>query len=129
MDKKVQKKKDRQKRVKKQVQKQREALRKDRKERETKERLMYLTRMKKTPIVRKQDSFLVRNNKILQKAMAEHEALLKFREEHKEQAEEMFEKAREEQAKYKQLIQESEENDARNDDVAESAGRQAEANG
>ena len=73
----------RQKRVYKQKLIQRQSKQKDDKEKATRELLQYQTRQRQTPIVNPDDSILERNIKVLEKAMAEHEALLKFREEHK----------------------------------------------
>ena len=92
------KKKEREKRVKKKVQTEREALRKLRKKPDQ-DRFAYLSKVKKTPKVKDGDSALVRNNKTLQKMLAEHEAFVKFREENKHKADELYEHTKEEQAK------------------------------
>src|SRR3954462_3909449 len=105
------KKKEREKRVKKKVQADREALRKLRKKPDV-DRFSYLSNVKKTPKVKKTDSAVVRNNKVLQKMMAEYEAFVKFREDNKDKGEEQFQIAKEETGK---IILEMEDNDGRDE--------------
>ncbi len=100
------KKKEREKRVRKKTLQQREALRKLRKKPDQ-ERFAYLSKVKKTPKVKKTDSALIRNNKVLQQMLAEYEAFVKFREENKHKADELYEHTKEEQSK---IILEMEKN-------------------
>ena len=93
-------KRKRQQRVRKQKLLQQEKLRQETKEKNTRERLQYLTRQRQTPIVNPDDSILERNIKVLEQAMAEHEALQKFREENKDAPANMVEEAKKDQAEY-----------------------------
>lgn len=77
-------------RVKEKLLKQRNARIKDKKEKAQHDNMAYLSRKKKTPIIRKNDSILVRNNKKLQDIAADHAALLQFREENQGNAEEQL---------------------------------------
>lgn len=88
------KKKAREKKVKQKLLKQRQLMQVKKKERFT-----YLEHVKKTPKVKKGDSALVRNNKVLQRMMAEHEAFVEFQKEHKHTADEVYDNAQINQAK------------------------------
>lgn len=99
--------KKREKRVRKQVLKRRNALREEAKNEKVRERLAYLTRIRPTPIVNKDDSTLVRNHKVLDQMLAEHEALIKFREENKDKADDMVEDAKQQQSEYMKHFKEA----------------------
>jgi hypothetical protein len=82
-DKKREKKLKREKRIKRQKLLQRESLMNETKETHTREKMQYQTRQRQTPVVNSGDSILERNMKILEAALADKEALEKFREDMK----------------------------------------------
>lgn len=101
MDRNSQKKKDRQKQVKKKICLMRAAAHKERKAKEAEVQPI----VKLTPY-RKPVTALSRNCKVLKQMLAEHESMLKHREDHKEETEGRFQQVKEQSLKYQQLWKE-----------------------
>lgn len=72
-------------------------------------RFPYLVHKRATPTVKDTDDPLVRNNKVLQEMLAEHEALLAYREEHREENKAMFDLIKEEQKQIAKQMEETNE--------------------
>lgn len=107
--------KKRSERVKEKMQRQEKARVKLRQEKAAHERFAYQTRKKQTPIINKDDSALVRNNKKLLEMAADHEALLKFREDNKDKIDEHYANLEKEHTEIAEKMNDNVGNESRDD--------------